>query len=127
MEHIDKDKLYKYSLQLLDDSENEVLKAHLDNCEICSEKKDRIAQEINMIGSFDPDLEMQMPILKKKFKRMDWIKSAAVLLIGFFFGYSVSISFHKDPVLIVGQQLKPISNISDTTLFTICPNVDIYP
>ena len=127
MKHFDENTLLKYQLDLMEEEELADVKNHLAFCETCKSKIDEIRAEIELISSYDPEIEdVYTPVNKKKNSYMVWIKRAAVLLIGFVTGYSTSVFFQPDQVVVVGQYL----NTSKTNItfeeYTVCPSVDIY-
>jgi hypothetical protein len=127
MKHINEDLLYKYALQLLDYKKEVDIREHLDNCDYCKNEFDNIEKRMNLIGSVDFKIDdSYSPAPQKTFIYSTWIKSAAVLMIGFLLGYSASNIVRNDRVAVVGQTVIPQTTINDTTQFVECPTVDIY-
>jgi len=127
MNHFDEDKLLKYALGLLVDNESFAIVEHLKKCKICSNKYDSIKEKMSLIGSYNPQLNdnyIPMPNVKKNFSV--WLKSAAILLIGFLIGYSTSNITKQDQVIIVEQNFIPQNHLANSDEFITCTNIDIY-
>lgn len=125
--HFDKDTLYKYALDLLDDSDSKFIREHLKECELCEQKYNEIKDELDVISSYNPELKIDIPQLPKQGNSgRIWLKRAAVLFIGFLLGYSTSTLMQPDKVEIVGQSFIPRVSYLDSTQFIECQNVDIY-
>ena len=127
MKHIDEDRLLKFTLELLDKVDSEIVSEHLKECKTCSQKYEKIMNEVDLIGSFNPDIESNIiPIPRKNSTYSIWLTRAAVLLIGFLLGYSTSNMIQHKPVRIVAQTFIPKNSQIDSSKFIECPNVDIY-
>jgi len=127
MKHIDDDTLYKYTLELFDKTDSKRVCEHLRKCEICKNKLQKIEDEIELISSYNPNVELKMPSLPAKNSiGLVWLKRAAVLIVGIFIGYSSSNLLQKDQILVVGQTFIPQNSLIDSTQFVDCPTIDIY-
>jgi hypothetical protein len=125
--HFDEDTLLKYQLELLEDEEMADVKDHINFCESCNSKLDEIKIEINILSSYDPDLEdVQITVIRKTRNYTTWLKSAAVLLIGFVTGYSTSVFLQPNQIVVVSQYLNTNKSNILFDEFTVCPSVDIY-
>ena len=125
--HFDRDTLYKYALELLNDSDSKFVDKHLLECERCKEKYHEVKNEFDLISSYNPELKVEIPQLPKKNDiGIVWLRRAAVLFIGFLLGYSTYSLMQSEKVEIVGQSFIPQISYLDSTEFVKCPNVDIY-
>ncbi|MBL1213634.1 MAG: hypothetical protein D8M61_09840 [Ignavibacteriae bacterium] len=128
MKHIVEDTLLKYQLELLEGEELVNVKNHLTLCETCRLKLDKIKSELELISSYDPEVEdVHIPIAKKRRSSTLWLRRAAVLLVGFVSGYSTSLYLQPDQVVVVSQYLNTNKTNISFDDYTFCPSVDIYP
>ena len=127
MQHYNEDNLLKYQLELLDGDELINLRTHLDSCQLCQTKLADIKNDVELISSYDPDInDVQIPIIKNRKSYAVWLKRAAVLLVGFVTGYSTSVFVQPDHVVVVGQYLNTAKTNAVMTDYTVCPSIDIY-
>ena len=127
MKHLDDDTIYNLFLELLDDSESAKAKAHIKHCEECANNFQKISNQINFIGSYNPIIENDYnPLKKDTSSHFLWLKRAAIIILGVFLGYSASDFIEDEEIIIVGQRLVPKHSLVDTLKYIECPNVDIY-
>ena len=127
MKHFDDDTILKFVLELLDDEESVNITEHLTKCEICTAKLRNLEKQNKLIASYNPTMqEREIQKRENKINCSVWLKRAAVLLLGFLLGYSTSIIFQQNQVVISGQQFITKSPTVGISNFTQCPNVDIY-
>lgn len=125
--HFDEDTLLKYQLELLEDEELANVKNHINICESCKSKIDEIKAQINILSSYDPTVkDVQINKNRKRKNYSTWLKSAAVLLVGFVTGYSTSVYVQPDHVVVVGQYLNTAKANAVISDYTVCPSIDIY-
>lgn len=127
MKHFDENTILKFSLEILDDDESQKVRNHLSECEICSVTLNSIEKQNKLITGYNPQIEsVFVPINKLKINRSTWLKRAAILIIGFLLGYTTSFFFQPAKVLVVEQFSISKSPQVNSTVFSVCPNVDIY-
>lgn len=127
IQHFDEDTLLKYKLELLEHEELADVKNHLTICQTCKSKIDEITAEIDLMSSYDPEVEeVYSPVTKNRKNYSVWLKRAAVLLVGFVTGYSTSVYVQPDHVVVVGQYLNTAKANDVITDYTVCPSIDIY-
>ena len=126
MKHYDEDIIYKFVLDILDASESEQIRKHSGNCDLCQMKITEINKRIELIGSYNPKIELKRDKKKSDRKYNSTIaKAAAVTLIGLTIGYSVIDYSFKENIVVVGQSFIPQNSIEDSLKFVDCPNIDI--
>lgn len=127
MIHFDDDLLMKYALELLDDKEESTIREHFTKCDQCRKQHESIKSHIELIGSIEPDLKPEIiPLPKKKLKIPgQWIKAAAILIIGFFIGYLTAIFAHPVKVNVVKQNLITKTILYPSESFRTCEKVDL--
>jgi hypothetical protein len=127
MNHLNKESLYKFVLEILDEKDSKLIAEHINSCELCSEKTTRIKEEIKFIGSYDTEAEVKVPELPhRKYFNSRWFQRAAILILGFLIGYSASTLTERKNVRIVEQNLIPKGIVLESAQFVECPNIDIY-
>ena len=127
MNHIDDDNLLKQALQLTDEEEEKRLNDHILQCEKCHTRFDQIKHQIDIIGSVEPEIDIPVYPLPRA-KRMSfstWMRAAALLLLGFMMGYSVSQLSEPTDVNVIPQRLKIVSQSVSIAEFTSCEPVDL--
>jgi hypothetical protein len=125
MNHYDEEILVKYELELLDEPAQKNIETHLDICNSCSTRYNKIKKEIETIGKFDMDISLEPPIVPiSKRKKSFWVKSAAAILLGFSIGYLSQDYFTKDKITVVGQTFVPHNNLTDSLKLFFCESVD---
>jgi predicted anti-sigma-YlaC factor YlaD len=127
MIHIDEDLLLKYALQLLEDKEQTKIQEHLIKCDQCKKHYESIKSDIELIGSIELDVEQEViPLPKKKLKiTKQWIRAAAILIIGFFIGYITANLAHPVKVEVVKQKLLTKTILYPIESFRTCEQVDL--
>jgi len=127
MIHINEDLLMKYELKLLDDKEENIIREHITTCDQCRKRFESIKSDIELIGSIEPDVIPELiPFPKKKLKiSRQWIKAAAILIIGFFIGYLTANFAHPVKVNVVKQNLITKSIFYSGESFSMCEKVDL--
>ena len=127
MNHYDEDTIIKYVLETLDNNEFALVNNHLEECEICNAKADKVKNEIEMISSFNANIEdiEYQPKLKSSHSYV-WLKRAAVLVIGFLTGYLTSTLTQPEQVNVVEQKLIPKTLGISALEFTSCSNTDVW-
>ncbi|MDX1701430.1 MAG: hypothetical protein R3250_12475 [Melioribacteraceae bacterium] len=126
MNHYEEDTLYKFVLDMLDSSHYEDIRSHSAECKECQMKIDEIKSQIELLESFDPEIELDRSKNKKAFS-FAWTisKAAALILFGLTIGYSVVNYTMKDKIVVVGQSFIPQDSSKDSLRFVDCPNIDI--
>ena len=127
MIHLDEDLLLKYALELLDDKEESTIREHLTKCDQCKKSHESIKSHIELIGSIEPDVKPEIiPLPKKKLKiQVQWIRAAAILIIGFFIGYLTANFAHPVKVNVVKQNLITKTIMYPIESFRMCEQVDL--
>ena len=92
MHHPDKDQILKFVLNTLENEESESVDKHLSECNECRQMHSEMKIETDIIAGFDPTFRIEAPPFINSNKRNLSLlfRIAAVLLIGFFLGYSAS-------------------------------------
>ncbi|MEN8192049.1 MAG: hypothetical protein ABFS12_04490 [Bacteroidota bacterium] len=127
MNHYDEDIILKFVLEILDEEENALVKKHIEECTICNTKFNKVKSEIDVISSFDPNIEDIDHQIKLKSKHSYvWLKRAAVLIFGFLTGYLTSTFTQPEQVNVVEQKLIPKTLQVSSLEFAVCSNVDIW-
>jgi len=88
MKHIDEDKLQQYILEILDPDEKSSIELHIAECTECMQNLNKIRQQTEIIGSFEPEIELpiiEMP-MQKIINFKHYFKIAAVFAVGFALG-----------------------------------------
>ena len=126
MSHFNEEILYKFVLDTLDSPKSNEIRNHSSKCELCQQRIEEIRRQIEILESFNPEIEMNRTTDKSS-NNMKWIipKAAAVILIGLIIGYSVSNYTIKEEIVVVGQSFIPHNNLMDSLRFVDCPNIDI--
>lgn len=126
MNHLEEDILYKFVLDILDSTESEQIREHSSNCKLCHTKITEINKRIELLGSYNPEIELKRSAKKSDLK-YKWIiaKAAAVTLIGLTIGYYVVDYSVKEKIVVVGQSFIPQNSIKDSVKYVDCPNIDI--
>ena len=127
MIHLDEDLLLKYALELLDDKEESTIREHLTKCDQCKKSHESITNHIELIGSIEPDIKPEIiPLPKKKLKIPEqFIRAAAILIIGFFIGYLTANLAHPVKVNVVKQNLITKTIMYPIESFRMCEQVDL--
>ncbi len=127
MIHYNEDLLMKYALDLLDDNEESTIREHLTMCDQCRKQHESIKSHVELIGSIEPDIKPEIiPLPKKKLKIMEqWIRVAAILIIGFFIGYLTANFAHPVKVHVVKQNLITKTILYPSESFRTCEKVDL--
>jgi hypothetical protein len=127
MNHFEDDIILKFVLETLDDDKTAVIKKHLMECEICSAKFNKTKKQIEVISSYNSEVEdVYYPLPKRNNTFNVWLKRAAVLIIGFIGGYITSVLSQPDQITVVEQHLITKTPAVSVIHFNSCPNVDIW-
>lgn len=127
MNHLHEDQILKYMLDTLDSVENKSVKNHLENCKKCTSLLHNIKSDFEIIDSYNPHVEYDNFLPQRnKIEVNNWLKVAAVLVLGFLTGYLTSNYTKPDQVTVVAQTLIPQSPQIDSSDYIVCPNIDIY-
>ena len=127
MKHYDEDILLKLGLELLTKEEEENIRVHLSECAQCREAYSIIKGDINLIGSYEPDVEPEiipLPVKKKNIVRQ-LLKVAAILVVGFFAGFLTSDLSNPEKVIVVKQSIIKKTVLESTGSFKTCEQVDL--
>ncbi len=127
MKHYNEEILLKLELELLTKEEEENIRDHLSECEHCRETYSTIKGDINLIGSYEPDVEPEiipLPVKKKNIARQ-LLKVAAILLVGFFAGFLTSDLSNPEKVIVVKQSIIKGTVLESTGNFKTCEQVDL--
>ena len=127
MKHYDEDILLKLGLELLTKEEEKNIREHLSECEQCRDTFSIIKGDINLIGSFEPDVEpkiIPLPVKKKNITRR-LLKVAAILVVGFFVGFLSSDLSNPEKVIVVKQSIIKRTILESTGNFKTCELVDL--
>jgi len=127
MIHFNEDLLMKYTLELLDDNEKSTIREHITTCVQCRKRYESIKSDIELIGSIETGVKPEIiPFPRKRLKiARQWIKAAAVLIIGFFIGYLTANFAHPVKVHVVKQNLIPKTILYPSESFRTCEKVDL--
>jgi len=127
MKHYDEDILLKLGLELLTKEEEKNIREHLSECEQCRETFSIIKGDINLIESFEPDVEPEIIPLpeKENNKTRQLFKVAAILVVGFFVGFLTSDLSNPEKVIVVKQSIIKRTVMDSTGSFKTCEQVDL--
>ena len=126
MKHISEDILLKSTLKLLENGEEASVQMHLSQCDECRNRYFQVKQENEIIGSFDPQFEVEVPPLPKakKITFMPLLKAAAILAIGFLTGFLVNEWARPNPVNVIPQNIMTKAQVTTTVDYVTC-EVDV--
>lgn len=126
MNHIAEDTLLKSALKLLENGEEARVQMHLSQCDECRNRYFEMKQENEVIGSVDPQVEMEAPPMPmaKRITFVPLLKAAAILAIGFLTGYLVNEWTRPCPVNVVPQNLMTKAQVTTTVDYVTC-EVDV--
>ena len=112
-------------METLDTKEEEVIRNHLASCEICTQKVTKIRSDVVKLREYNPDVETGFIPLPAK-DRSNWLKAAAILIIGFIVGYFTSNYLHPEQVQVVEQLLISTSPKVSVTSFNPVAVADAF-
>lgn len=122
MNHLDEDNLLRRVLELLEEDELTEQDRHLTGCSHCQARLDRMKQETELIGSIEPGFDKPViPLPKSRkipFSRL--VKIAALLIIGFVAGYSVSSYRRSTIITVIPHHVSYTPESQPLTGFTVC-------
>ncbi|MBU0509687.1 zf-HC2 domain-containing protein [bacterium] len=103
MNHLSEDKLLEYVLELLDGNDERDVRLHLEKCEECRHRYEKVQREVSMFGGVEatgtipafPLRRARSPVLHVA------LRAAALLLIGFLAGYGTSNWTCPTPVNVI--------------------------
>jgi len=125
--HIDEDLLLKYKLELLEVNDAKRIENHISECKTCLEKSIEVKNQPNVIGGIKLNEENEFYLLDgKKSITTEWIKRAAIILIGFFLGYLTSQLIRPNHVVVVEQNLIPQPQKTVLENFSACSDENIW-
>lgn len=128
MNHLDEDILLKSALKLLDNQNEKLVNQHLSECPECSSLFKNIESQTQIIGNYEPEIEeTYYPLPKEKsipFGTM--MRFAAILIIGFLFGFLTSEYISYSYINVEEQHLIPKSPIISMSEYTQCEQIDIW-
>jgi hypothetical protein len=127
MNHLSEDFTLKFALETLSKNEMDSVQEHLSGCDKCHSQLLRIKKELDVIGSYNPEVEDVYFLPSNKNNKFSLLlKVAALLLIGFLFGYITSDYLDPIQINVTAQKVIPKTPAIDSTDFIYCPNVDIW-
>ena len=127
MIHFNEDLLMKYALELLDHKEENKIHEHITTCDECMKRYESIKGDIELIRGIEPAVKPEIfPLPGKKLKFAgQWIKAAAILIIGFFIGFLTANFTHPVRVNVVKQNLITKTILYPIESFSTCEKVDL--
>ena len=126
MNHYNEDILYKFVLDILDSADSDKISSHVNECKICDEKISEINKQIKLLGSYNPEIDLNR-IKEKSSQKLKRIipRAAAIILIGLTIGYYIVNYSTEEKIVVVGQSFIPQHSLLDSLKFVECPNIDI--
>lgn len=117
IEHLNDDQMLGYVLHTLDTDEQQAVTNHLASCEKCQAAMEAVRRETETLADVHTDIpipEIPAPPVRIAVWR-EWLKIAAVLLVGFALGYAVKIQRPPEVVSVVPYAVN-VSAPADTGL-----------
>jgi anti-sigma factor RsiW len=109
MSHLTEDEILRHVMGLLDEDESGGAARHLVECNTCQEIERAIRHDIDRLSGLRMDSSVMsppLPMAYSSFRIPGWLRAAAILLIGFVSGVSVSRLFI--PKRFVVEPMPPI-------------------
>ena len=127
MTHPDKDTLLKFVLETLDNPETDALRQHLSLCEQCKGEERRLGEEVSRLSSIEIPVEMASPPRLRRRSRflVPSLKVAAVLAVGFLFGYATAQLSNPVHPIPVQQRLIPAQVAIPSSGYVPAQQVDL--
>lgn len=127
MDHLNDDILLKSALGLLDEAEEKRIEDHVKTCDQCRNQRNSMNHQIEIIGSFEPKLDVQAYPLPRarSIPFLPLLKAAAILIIGFMLGYLTSELSQPRAVSVMEQQLITKAPVTTMATYKTAEQVDI--
>jgi hypothetical protein len=110
MNHIDEDRLLKYALEIIDNSDQLTeIESHLKECAACSRRLKAIQEEIAVMSGVQIRAgTLPIPEVKQKHRfAYTLFKAAAILIFGFVLGYGTSSWTQREETKVLPSCLQP--------------------
>jgi len=128
MMHPDEDTLLKYALEVLEGSEVEDVKRHLEVCDACRDQFHTIHEQLGRMKTVSFPVEtpdLPLPSTARRRTMSTVLRAAAVLLVGFILGYGTALLSEPQSSIVVSQQFRPKTPQVSVTRHTPAEQVDL--
>ena len=124
--HVSEDILLKLALGLLTARSAARVRNHLKECSVCRRVMEDVDCSLGQIKDAAPDVTADIPVLPSlSHGRYNWLRVAAMLVVGFGLGLLASESTRPPSITVVRQQIVPKAPESSVHGLVLCDEVDV--
>jgi hypothetical protein len=124
--HISRDTALKTALGMLSPQAEQKVRDHATECETCTGLIEDAERTIRVIENVYPNATAPLPPLpSRQVSRYNWLRLAAILLVGFGLGFLASESLRSPNLTVVRQQFVPAPPESAVADFVSCDAIDV--